>query len=77
MRRIVTSKLTSKFQATIPKEVRKSLHLAAHDQIIYEITDDQVILRKATPLDFDYIKALQYTLTEWESEEDENAYKHL
>jgi antitoxin PrlF len=74
---IVKAKLTSKFQATIPKEVRITLHLTAHDQIVYEINGDQVILRKATPLDLDYLNALQYTLTEWESEEDENAYKHL
>lgn len=74
---IVTAKLTSKFQATIPKEVRTTLHLTSHDQIVYEISDDQVLLRKATPLDLDYLKALQYTLSEWESEEDESAYRDL
>ncbi len=75
---LVTAKLTSKFQATIPKEVRDTLHLTSHDQVVYEITDtNEVLLRKATPLDLDYLKALRYTLTEWESEEDEEAYKHL
>lgn len=74
----VTAKLTSKFQATIPKEVRSTLHLTSHDQIVYEITDNnEVLLKKATPLDFDYLQALKYTLTEWESEEDEEAYKSL
>ena len=54
----VTSKLTSKFQATIPKEVRSTLHLTSHDQIVYEITDNnEVLLKKATPLDFDYLQA--------------------
>lgn len=78
MRRIVRAKLTSKFQATIPSEVRNLLHLKAHDQIAYEITDDnQVILRKATPFDLEYLQALQYTLSEWESQEDEQAYKNL
>lgn len=75
---IVTAKLTSKFQATIPKEVRSTLHLTSHDQIIYEITDNnEVILRKATPMDIEYLQALKYTLTEWGSTEDENAYKDL
>lgn len=74
----LTSKLTSKFQATIPREVRDTLHLKSHDQIVYEITeDDQVILRKATPFDLEYLQALKYTLTEWESQEDEEAYKNL
>jgi antitoxin PrlF len=76
--RILRAKLTSKFQATIPKEVRSTLHLKAQDQIVYEITkDNQVLLRKATALDLEYLQALKYTLTEWESEEDERAYKDL
>jgi AbrB family looped-hinge helix DNA binding protein len=76
--RILKAKLTSKFQATIPKEVRTTLHLKSHDQIVYEITeDDQVILRKATPFDIDYLQALNYTLTEWESEDDEESFKNL
>lgn len=75
---IVTAKLTTKFQATIPREVRSTLHLTSHDQIVYEITDNnEVILRKATPMDIEYLKALKYTLTEWESEADEKAYKNL
>ncbi len=75
---ILKSKITSKFQATIPKEVRNALHLKAHDQIVYEISDkNEVVLHKATPLDLDYLEALTYTLTEWESKEDEKAYKHL
>ena len=75
---IVTAKLTSKFQATIPKEVRESLKLRAKDQVIYEITDtNEVKLHKATPLDLEYLQALKYTLSEWESDEDEKAYKDL
>lgn len=75
---LVRAKLTSKFQATIPKEVRKTLHLKSHDQIVYEITNDnQVILRKATPFDLEYLKALEYTLTEWDSPEDDEAYNNL
>jgi AbrB family looped-hinge helix DNA binding protein len=75
---VLKAKLTVKFQATIPKEVRNVLHLKAQDQIIYEITDDkQVILRKATPFDIDYLQALNYTLSEWDSDDDEKAYKNL
>ena len=46
--------------------------------VIYQVTDDhKVLLRKASPFDLDYLNALQYTLTEWKSKDDEEAYKDL
>ena len=73
-----SSKLTSKYQATIPNEIRKHLHLERGDEILYELLpDDTVVIRKITPLDLDYLKALNSTLSEWESDEDEQAYKDL
>ena len=78
MHRIVSSKLTSKFQATIPKEVRETLHLTSKDQIVYEILEDNiVVVRKASPVDKIYLKGLDQTLSEWNSESDEEAYKDL
>lgn len=77
MRQLI-SKLTSKYQTTIPKEIREALMLKAKDKVVFEIKDDKtVILHKATPLDLKYLEALNYTLSEWESDEDENAYKDL
>ena len=73
-----TSKLTSKFQATIPKEVRKTLQLGAGDSIIFLIEKDgSVTLKKVRPLDIEYLKALNQTLTEWDSEDDDEAFAHL
>lgn len=78
MHRLVSSKLTSKFQATVPKEVREILSLTSKDQIIYEILDDQTVLvRKASPLDKAYLKGIDQTLEEWNSDDDEKAYKNL
>lgn len=72
------STLTSKFQATIPVEIRKHLHLKKRDKIVYELlSDGTVVVRKTTPLDLEYLKAIESTLTEWNSEDDERAYKHL
>ena len=72
------SRLTSKYQATIPKEIRRHLHLEGGDQIVYELlSDNTVVVRKNTPLDLDYLNALNKTLNEWESDEDEKAYKNL
>jgi AbrB family looped-hinge helix DNA binding protein len=72
------ARLTSKYQATVPKEIRKHLHLESGDQIVYELLpDDTVIVRKTSPLDLDYLQALNTTMNEWESAEDEQAYKNL
>ena len=48
-----TSKLTSKYQATIPEPVRKVLHLKAGDAIAFDIEGCQILLRKARPLDIE------------------------
>ncbi len=54
------SKLTTKFQATIPQDIRILLKLKAGDQIIFEITKDQkVLIKKATLRDIVYLKALR------------------
>ena len=71
------SKLTSKYQATVPKAVRKKLNLNAGDIIAFEIDNDTIKLRKASPIDIDFVSALVPTLNEWNSENDEEAYNDL
>lgn len=72
-----TSKLTSKYQATIPEPVRRVLHLSAGDAIAFDIDNDQILLRKARPVDLAFSQALEGTLTEWQSDADEEAYHDL
>lgn len=72
-----TSKLTSKFQATIPAPIRKHLELQAGDNVAFDIEDERVVLRKAQPLDLEYLSGVEETLSEWGSEEDEQAYANL
>ncbi len=73
-----SAKLTSKYQVTIPKAIRERLHLKSGDQILYELLpDDTVFIRKTTALDNDYLEALNSTMNEWKSDEDERAYKNL
>ncbi len=74
---ILVSKLTSKGQATIPAEVRRSLTLKAGDRVAFEIVGNKVILKKALPVDYDYHHALSQTLSEWDSPEDDEAYRDL
>ena len=74
---MITSKLTSKFQATVPTPVRKALHLKAGDTVGFEIDGSQVTLRHVTPLGLAFAQALEATLGEWSSKEDELAFKDL
>jgi antitoxin PrlF len=73
-RAVITSKLTSKAQTTIPLPVRKALRLAEGDELAYTIEGDRVVLAKAdrwaTGNPFE-------TFTEWSSEEDARAYADL
>ncbi len=72
-----TSKLTSKFQATVPTQVRKVLQLQAGDMVGFEIVGSDVKLKRATPLDLAFAHALEGTLTEWSSAADDEAFKDL
>jgi AbrB family looped-hinge helix DNA binding protein len=75
--RTTISKLTKKYQATIPGPVRKTLHLQAGDSITFDIDGDDVRLRKAQVVDLAFTGALEGILNEWESEADEDAYRDL
>lgn len=72
-----TSKLTTKYQATIPEPVRKILHLGSGDVIAFDIEDDGIHLRKALPADLLFAQALEGTMGEWESAADEESYREL
>jgi len=72
-----TSKLTTKYQATIPEPVRRLLDLSAGDSIAFDIEGNDVHLRKARAVDFAFAQSLEGTLTEWSSTEDEEAYREL
>jgi len=71
------SRVTSKYQATLPRPVREALGIRAGDSIAYEIERGVVRLRRATPLDLAYAQAVSKTLTEWESRADDEAYGEL
>jgi antitoxin PrlF len=71
---MITSKLTSKAQTTIPAPVRAALRLKAGDELVYNVEGDRVILTKADgrPLDDPFV-----TFDEWSSEADRQAYADL
>ena len=74
-----SSRLTSKYQATIPAEVRAALNLKAGDRVSFEDGDSgAVTLLRESPADHAYLGAVSDTLaSEWLSDEDEDAYRAL
>jgi antitoxin PrlF len=74
---MISSRITKKHQATIPAEIRKVLDLRGGDFVGFEIHDKNVIIRKIPLLDLEFAKALQHTVSEWESKEDERLYANL
>ncbi len=72
-----TSRLRSKAQTTIPREIRERLGLRPGDTIVYEIDGDTVRLRKQESIDVAYLRALRAMLSEWQTPEDAAAYDDL
>ena len=71
---MITSRLTSKAQTTIPQPVRVALRLGPGDAISYEIEGDRVVLKRANAEVVDDPFA---TFSEWNSEADRKAYGAL
>lgn len=72
-----SSKVTEKYQATIPYNVRNFLHLKKGDRVMFKIEQDKVVLNKLPYMDHEYLDSLSNVLVEWSSKEDEEAYNDL
>ena len=75
---MITSKLTSKAQTTIPRAVRTALGIKPGDEIAYAVADGHVLLTKATksrrgaPFEDPFT-----AFREWDSPEDDEAFGDL
>lgn len=75
---LTVAKITSKGQTTIPRDVRTALHVAPGDLIAWEVGDDgTATVRRVQPLDIEYLRAIEGTLSEWSGAADEEAYRDL
>ena len=72
------AKITAKGQTTIPQGVRAALHVGPGDLIAWEVgADGTAIVRRVQPIDADYLRAVEGTLSEWDSAADDEAYRGL
>ena len=69
----IVSKIISKSQTVIPRDIRERLNLKPGDRLRYRITDDGVLIDKAPASEDDPFAVF----TEWASEEDDAAYAGL
>lgn len=77
MTKPLMTRLTSKGQTTIPVEIRKALRLKEGDSVLFELDKGKVTLRRADPLDRAFLKLAESTFEEWNSAEDEAAFRDL
>lgn len=74
----VVSKITAKGQTTVPREIRAALNSKPGDLIAWEVQPDgRVAVRGIRPVDVEYLRAVQDTLSEWQTAEDEAVYGKL
>jgi len=73
-----TSKITAKGQTTVPQDIRDALGAKAGDALAWEVqADGRVAVRRVLPVDVEYLKAVESTLSEWHTAEDDAAYGRL
>jgi bifunctional DNA-binding transcriptional regulator/antitoxin component of YhaV-PrlF toxin-antitoxin module len=77
IRALLTSRLTRKAQATVPKKVRDLLRVGRGDMLGYEIRDGRVTLTRVEGIGLLYLQSLQETLSEWNSKDNAAAYDDL
>jgi len=75
---LAVAKITAKGQTTIPHDVRTALHVAPGDLIAWDVgADGTATVRRIQPLDLEYLRAVEGTLSEWAGAADEEAYREL
>ena len=75
---LAVAKITAKGQTTIPQDVRAALQVSAGDLIAWEVgADGTATVRRVQPMDIEYLRAVEGTLSEWAGPADEEAYRGL
>lgn len=72
---IAIAKITAKGQTTIPQDVRAALQGAPGDLIAWDVAaDGTATVHCVQAMDLEYLRAVEGTLSEWNSAADKKAY---
>lgn len=71
------ARITARGRTTIPKRIREAANLNAGDMLSFEVQRDHLVVRKARLVQDTYLHGLSQTLNEWNSLEDEEAWRDL
>ena len=71
------ARIGTRGQTTIPKRVRVAANLHAGDTLTFEVQPDHLVVRKVPVAEDAYLQSLAHTLNEWNSPEDEEAWRDL
>ncbi len=72
------ARVTAKGQATIPKRIREAANIREGDMLSFDVdSNSRIIIKRIEPAVNKELLALQETLTEWNSPQDEEAWRDL
>ena len=71
------ARITSKGQMTIPRKIRLAAHLNEGDVVSFAVENDRIVFRKLPTARDAYLLGVQETMTEWNSAEDDEAWRDL
>ena len=72
------ARVTAKGQATIPKRIREAAHIREGDMLAFDLdSNNRIIIRRIDSTIDSELLALQETLSEWNSPQDEEAWRDL
>jgi len=74
---VLTSRLSSKGQLTLPKKIREIIRVDPGDVVAYEVAEGKVSLKRIEPFDAAFHAALSKVMDEWMTPEDEQAFRDL
>ena len=76
---MITSRITSKSQTTLPRPVRAALHVGPGDEVLYVVEGDRVVLTRAPTRTADRAGADDpfAVFSEWSGDADRKAYGDL